>query len=71
MDTESPFVLLLIGQPTLCRQLKLAVLSALDQRIGTRFTIEHMSLKDTTAYLKGSWGSPGRPIRCFPRTRSR
>ena len=38
MDTESNFALLLIGQPTLRRQLKMAVLSALDQRIGTRYT---------------------------------
>ena len=30
---------LLIGQPTLRRRLKLAVMAALDQRIGTRFTI--------------------------------
>src|SRR5680860_874559 len=42
MDTGSHFALLLVGQPTLRRRLKLAVLAALDQRISTRFTITGM-----------------------------
>lgn len=60
MDTESHFALLLIGQPTLRRQLKMAVLPALDQRIGTRFTIGPMNLEDTTDYIKGHLGFAGR-----------
>ncbi|OIH84947.1 hypothetical protein BLJ79_06975 [Arthrobacter sp. UCD-GKA] len=52
--------MLLIGQPTLRRRLKLAVRSALDQRIGTRFTIGPMGLEDTTCYLKGNLGFAGR-----------
>ena len=36
MDSQSPFALLLVGQPTLARQLRLGVFAALDQRIATR-----------------------------------
>lgn len=60
MDTESHFALLLIGQPTLRRRLKLAVMAALDQRIGTRYTIGGMGLEDTTNYIKGHLGYAGR-----------
>lgn len=60
MDTESHFALLLIGQPTLRRRLRLAVMAALSQRIGTRFTNGPMSLEDTTDYLKGHLGFAGR-----------
>jgi len=52
MDTGSHFALLLIGQPTLRRRLKLAVLAALDQRISTRFTITGMDPVDTVAYVR-------------------
>ena len=57
---ESHFALLLIGQPTLRRRLKLAVTAALDQRIGTRFTIGGMNAEDTGAYIKGHLGFAGR-----------
>lgn len=60
MDTESHFALLLIGQPTLRRRLKLAVMAALDQRIGTRYTIGGMGLEDTTSYVKGHLSYAGR-----------
>ncbi|MDJ0325192.1 AAA family ATPase [Cryobacterium sp. PH31-AA6] len=52
MDTGSHFAMLLIGQPTLRRRLKLAVLSALDQRISTRYTITGMGAGDTTDYVR-------------------
>ncbi|MEC5193005.1 MULTISPECIES: ExeA family protein [unclassified Arthrobacter] len=52
MDTGSHFALLLIGQPTLRRRLKLAVLAALDQRISTRYTITGMGPADTTDYIR-------------------
>ena len=52
MDTGSHFALLLIGQPTLRRRLKLAVLAALDQRISTRFAITGMDPTDTAAYIR-------------------
>ena len=60
MDTESHFALLLIGQPTLRRRLKLAVMAALDQRIGTRYTIGGMNLEDTGGYITGHLGFAGR-----------
>ncbi len=60
LDTASHFALLLIGQPTLRRRLKLAVLAALDQRIGTRFTINGMAPADTTDYIKGHLAYAGR-----------
>lgn len=59
MDTGSHFALLLIGQPTLRRRLKLAVLAA-DQRISTRYAITGMNAKDTTAYIRTHLGFAGR-----------
>lgn len=51
LDTGSHFALLLVGQPTLRRRLKLAVLAALDQRISTRFAIPGMDPAETIAYI--------------------
>ena len=52
MDSASPFAGILIGQPTLNRQLRMGVFAALDQRIATRFTIQPMDLAESAAYLK-------------------
>lgn len=52
MDTGANFALILAGQPTLRRRLKLAVLAALDQRISTRYAIAGMPLTDTVAYVR-------------------
>lgn len=52
MDTGSHFAMLFVGQPTLRRRLKLAVLAALDQRISTRYTITGMGPADTADYLR-------------------
>lgn len=60
MDTGSHFALLLIGQPTLRRRLKLAVLAALDQRIATRYAITGMNPTDTTAYIRAHLAYAGR-----------
>src|SRR5439155_22491260 len=43
-DSQSPFALLLVGQPTLARQLRLGVFAALDQRIATRYQLAPMDL---------------------------
>src|SRR5665648_1204061 len=48
---DSHFALLLIGQPTLRRRLKLAILAALDQRISTRYAITGMNRSDTADYI--------------------
>ncbi|GAA3322634.1 ExeA family protein [Paeniglutamicibacter sulfureus] len=65
LDTGSHFALLLIGQPTLRRRLKMAVLAALDQRIGTRFTLTGMNLADTASYIKAHLGFAGRSDTLF------
>lgn len=65
MDTESHFALLLVGQPTLRRRLKLAVMSALDQRISSRVTINGMDLADTAAYIRHHLAFAGRADTLF------
>jgi type II secretory pathway predicted ATPase ExeA len=60
MDTGSNFALLLIGQPTLRRRLKLAVLAALDQRVSTRYAINGMNPTDTHAYIRHHLSLAGR-----------
>ncbi|MDQ6753694.1 MAG: AAA family ATPase [Actinomycetota bacterium] len=65
MDMGSHFALLLIGQPTLRRRLKLAVLAALDQRISTRFTITGMAQADTHDYIRQHLKYAGRSDTLF------
>jgi type II secretory pathway predicted ATPase ExeA len=65
MDTGSHFALLLIGQPTLRRRLKLAVLAALDQRIATRYAITGMSPTDTASYIRAHLAYAGRSDTLF------
>ena len=65
MDTGSHFALLLIGQPTLRRRLKLAILAALDQRISTRYTITGMSFADTSDYISHHLKFAGRSDTLF------
>ncbi len=52
MDQASPFAGILVGQPTLARQLRMGVFAALDQRIATRFTLKPMDLAESAAYLR-------------------
>jgi hypothetical protein len=52
MDSQSPFALLLVGQPTLARQLRLGVFAALDQRIATRYQLAPMDLAEAAQYLR-------------------
>lgn len=52
LDSASYFALLLVGQPTLRRRMKLGVLAALDQRIALRYTLPGMSAEETASYLK-------------------
>jgi type II secretory pathway predicted ATPase ExeA len=60
MDAASTFALILVGQPTLRRRLKLAVLAALDQRIGVRYQMAPMDPQETTAYVKAHLAQAGR-----------
>lgn len=65
MDSRSPFAGILLGQPTLVRQLRLGVFAALDQRIATRFHIPPMDLGDATAYLRHHLALAGRSDQLF------
>ncbi|GAC1576595.1 MAG: ExeA family protein [Candidatus Dormibacteria bacterium] len=59
-DSASPFAGILVGQPTLARQLRLGVFAALEQRISTRFTIAPMSLDESVRYLRHHLALVGR-----------
>ena len=52
MDSRSPFAMLLVGQPTLNRRLRMGVFAALDQRISARYQIAPMDLAEATRYLQ-------------------
>jgi type II secretory pathway predicted ATPase ExeA len=52
MDSTSPFAGILVGQPTLNRQLRMGIFAALDQRIATRFNIKPMDLAESAHYLR-------------------
>jgi type II secretory pathway predicted ATPase ExeA len=65
MDSRSPFAGILLGQPTLVRQLRLGVFAALDQRIATRFHILPMDLTDASAYLRHHLALAGRSDQLF------
>lgn len=52
MDARSPLTLILLGQPTLRRRLKIGHFAALDQRITLRYHLDGLPLDETLAYLK-------------------
>lgn len=60
MDAQSPLALLLVGQPTLARQLRMGVFAALDQRIATRYQIAPMDLAESADYLRHHLALVGR-----------
>jgi type II secretory pathway predicted ATPase ExeA len=60
MDSASSFAGILIGQPTLSRQLRMGVFAALDQPIATRFTIKPMDIGESSGYLRHHLALAGR-----------
>ena len=62
MDSAAPFACLLIGQPTLRRQIKLGMLAALDQRIAVRYHMTGMTHRGHRQ-LPAPPPRPRRPIR--------
>ncbi|MHB1711278.1 MAG: hypothetical protein ACYCV7_07725 [Acidimicrobiales bacterium] len=52
MDSASSFAGILVGQPTLSRQLRMGTFAALDQRIATRFAVKAMDIGESAAYLR-------------------
>jgi type II secretory pathway predicted ATPase ExeA len=51
LDADSPLACLLVGQPTLRRTMKLAVLAALEQRVALRYTMPPMTGPETASYV--------------------
>jgi type II secretory pathway predicted ATPase ExeA len=60
MDSRSPFALLLVGQPTLARQLRMGIFAALDQRIAVRYQLAPMDLGEAAQYLRHHLALVGR-----------
>lgn len=65
MDQTAPFCLLLLGQPTLRRQLRLGAFAALDQRVGLRYTLAGLDLTETGSYLAHHLALAGRSDTLF------
>lgn len=51
MDSRSPGAVLLVGQPTLRRRIKLGAFAALDQRIALRYAMAGMEADETSSYV--------------------
>jgi len=65
MDQDSPLACLLIGQPSLRRTMKLAVLAALEQRTALRYTMPGMTPTETTGYIRHHLSIAGRSDTLF------
>jgi len=65
MDQDSPLACLLVGQPTLRRTMKLAVLAALEQRTALRYTMPPMTAAETTSYTRRHLTLAGRSDTLF------
>jgi type II secretory pathway predicted ATPase ExeA len=65
MDQTAPFTLLLLGQPTLRRRLRLGAFAALDQRVGLRYTIPGLEPDETASYIQHHLKLAGRSDTLF------
>jgi type II secretory pathway predicted ATPase ExeA len=65
MDQDSPLACLLVGQPTLRRTMKLAVLAALEQRTALRYAMPGMTQPETASYIAHHVNLAGRPDQLF------
>ncbi len=65
MDADSPLACLLVGQPTLRLQMRLAVLAALEQRIAVRYAMPPMTAEETAGYVRHHVGLAGRADTLF------
>jgi type II secretory pathway predicted ATPase ExeA len=65
MDSRSTMACLLIGQPSLRRQVKLGMFAALDQRIALRCAIASMEPAETDSYISHHLAIAGRTDRLF------
>jgi type II secretory pathway predicted ATPase ExeA len=60
MDSATPCAVLLVGQPTLARQLRMGIFAALDQRIAVRYQLVPMDLGESVSYLRHHLALAGR-----------
>jgi type II secretory pathway predicted ATPase ExeA len=60
MDAASPFCLLLLGQPTLRRRLRLGAFAALDQRIALRYSLNGLDPAECASYIAHHLNLAGR-----------
>ncbi len=65
IDSDSPLATLLVGQPTLRRTMRLAVLAALEQRITIRYTMPPMAAEETASYIRHHLALAGRSDTLF------
>ena len=65
MDQDSPLACLLVGQPTLRRTMKLAVLAALEQRTSLRYAMPGMTQPETASYISHHVKLAGRADQIF------
>ncbi len=65
MDRTAPFCLLLLGQPTLRRRLRLGAFAALDQRVGMRYAIGGLDAAETASYIAHHLALAGRQDTLF------
>jgi type II secretory pathway predicted ATPase ExeA len=65
MDSVAPFGLILLGQPTLRRRLRLGAFTALDQRIGLRYAMSGLQAGECGAYIGHHLALAGRSDTLF------
>ncbi len=67
LDSRSPLTIILIGQPTLRRRLRVGDMAALDQRIALRYHIPApaLSLEEADGYLRAHLSLAGRSDTLF------
>jgi type II secretory pathway predicted ATPase ExeA len=65
MDRTAPFCLLLLGQPTLRRRLRLTAFAALDQRVGLRYALAGLDAAETASYISHHLALAGRADTMF------
>lgn len=65
LDTGAPFATVLLGQPTLNNNMRLAVLAALEQRITVRHHMTGMTADETAGYIHHHLNLAGRSDTLF------
>lgn len=65
MDAAAPFSLLLLGQPTLRRRLRLGAFAALDQRVALRYAMAGLEHGETSSYIAHHLALAGRSDTLF------